>query len=170
MRFRVATGVCRYTLLRSLLTRCETSFNSNALPRISSKFAVEASRNAQYDPVGFEIAATAEQYRGMRRFRQGSAAFILAVVSTLAAGCGIPHDIGLAERCADLMQSAYPSAQIEITKSDAAATSLTTIIAHVEGSRSDVPPDGPSARDLAVECRFDENVLTGFHWTAGPTR
>ena len=102
---------------------------------------------------------------GMRRFRQGSAAFILAVVSTLAAGCGIPHDIGLAERCADLMQSAYPSAQIEITKSDAAATSLTTIIAHVEGSRSDVPPDGPSARDLAVECRFDENVLTGFHWT-----
>jgi len=107
---------------------------------------------------------------GMRRFRQGSAAFILAVVSTLAAGCGIPHDIGLAERCADLMQSAYPSAQIEITKSDAAATSLTTIIAHVEGARSDVPPDGPSARDLAAECRFDENILTGFHWTAGPTR
>src|SRR6516165_3427810 len=59
----IATGVCRYTLLRSLLTRCETSFNSNALPRISSKFAVEASRNAQYDPVGFEIGATAEQYR-----------------------------------------------------------------------------------------------------------
>jgi hypothetical protein len=24
-------------------------------------------------------------------------------------------------------------------------------------------------RDLAVECRFDENVLTGFRWTAGPT-
>jgi hypothetical protein len=23
-------------------------------------------------------------------------------------------------------------------------------------------------RDLAVECQFDNNILTGFRWTAGP--
>jgi hypothetical protein len=107
---------------------------------------------------------------GMRCFRQASAAVVFTLLFTLAAGCGIPHDIGLGERCADLMRRAYPSAQIEITKSAAAATSLTTIVAHAEGVRSDIPPDGPAPRDLAVECRFDENILTGFHWTAGPTR
>ena len=170
MRFRVATGICRYTLLRSLLTRCETSFNSNALPRIPSKFAVEASRNAQYDPVGFEIAPTAGQYRGHATL--STRIGCLHTRRRLHSGCRLrnpPRHRPRGTR-ADLMQRAYPSARIEITKSDAAATSLTTIIAHVEGARSDVPPDGPSARDLAAECRFDENILTGFHWTAGPTR
>lgn len=68
------------------------------------------------------------------------------------------------------MRLAFPIATIEITKSQASATSLTTIIAVVEGSRSDMPPEGPLARDLAVECRFDDNILTAFRWTAGPTR
>ncbi|MBO0738396.1 MAG: hypothetical protein J2P48_17785 [Alphaproteobacteria bacterium] len=94
----------------------------------------------------------------------------LVAVGSLTAGCGIPRDVGLAERCADIMRRAYPSATIEITRSDAKATSLTTIIAHVEGSRPELPADTPLRRDLAVECRFDENVLTEFHWTAGPTR
>ena len=66
------------------------------------------------------------------------------------------------------MQRAFPSASIEIGKSDASATSLTTIVAHVEGNRTDMPAGGPLTRDLAVECRFDDNILTGFHWTAGP--
>jgi hypothetical protein len=87
----------------------------------------------------------------------------------LVAGCAIRRDVGLAERCADLMRGAYPSAVIEIVKSDASATSLTTIVARVEGSRTDLPTDAPLPRDLGVECRFDENVLTEFHWTAGPT-
>jgi hypothetical protein len=95
---------------------------------------------------------------------------MLAGLCSLAAGCSIPHDTGLAERCADVMRRAYPSATIEITKGEATATTLTTIIARVEGSRTDMPLDGPLPRDLAVECRFDENVLTGFRWTAGPTR
>jgi hypothetical protein len=95
---------------------------------------------------------------------------MLAGLCSLAAGCSIPHDTGLAERCADVMRRSYPSATIEITKSEATATTLTTLIARVEGSRPDMPPDGPLPRDLAVECRFDENVLTGFRWTAGPTR
>ncbi len=92
------------------------------------------------------------------------------MLCSLPAGCGIPHDIGLAERCADIMRRAFPSPSIEITKMGAAATSLTTIIAQAEGVRTDIPPDGAAPSDLAAECRFDENVLTGFRWTAGPTR
>jgi hypothetical protein len=87
------------------------------------------------------------------------------------AGCSsIPRDVGLGERCADMMRRAYPNATIDITKSDASATTLTTIIAHAEGVRTDLPADAPLARDLAVECRFNENILTDFRWTAGPGR
>ena len=67
------------------------------------------------------------------------------------------------------MRRAYPNAVIDITKSDASATSLTTIVANAEGVRTDLPADSPLRRDLAVECRFEENILTGFRWTAGPT-
>jgi hypothetical protein len=95
---------------------------------------------------------------------------MLAALCLLAAGCSFPRATGLADRCVEFMRRAYPSAAIEITKSEAAATTLTTIVAQVEGMRTDTPPDGPLPRDLAVECRFDENVLTGFRWTAGPTR
>jgi hypothetical protein len=87
---------------------------------------------------------------------------------SLCTGCSITHNVGLAERCADIMQRAFPSATIEIGKSEASATSLTTIIGRVEGVRSDIPPEGPPRRDLAVECQFDNNILTGFRWTAGP--
>jgi hypothetical protein len=68
-----------------------------------------------------------------------------------------------------MMQRAYPSAAIDITKSEASATSLTTIVAKAEGVRTDAPAGAPLPRDLAVECRFDENILTGFRWTTGPT-
>jgi hypothetical protein len=64
---------------------------------------------------------------------------------------------------------AYPRAAIDITKTEATASSLTTIVAKAEGVRTDLPPGAPAPPDLAVECRFDENILTGFHWTAGPT-
>ena len=105
----------------------------------------------------------------MRHLRFGPAAPSLCLVCCLGTGCGsIPHDVGLAGRCADIMQRAFPSATIEIGKSEASATSLTTIIAYVEGIRSDVPLEGPQRRDLAVECQFDNNILTGFRWTVGP--
>jgi hypothetical protein len=100
--------------------------------------------------------------------RSGAAAVVLGLACSLAAGCGGIRDIGLTERCADIMQRAFPSASIEIGKAEASATSLTTIVAHVEGTRTDMPVGGPLTRDLAVECRFDDNILTGFRWTAGP--
>jgi len=92
----------------------------------------------------------------------------LALLCCIGAGCGTIPDVGLAERCADIMRRAYPSATIDITKREASATSLTTIMALVEGVRTDLDPDQPLAQNLAVECRFDENILTGFRWTAGP--
>jgi hypothetical protein len=104
----------------------------------------------------------------MRRLRFGPAAPALCLFCSLGIGCGITRDFGLAGRCADIMQRAFPSATIEIGKSEASATGLTTIVARVEGARSDIPPEGPLTRDLAVECQFDNNILTGFRWTAGP--
>ena len=66
------------------------------------------------------------------------------------------------------MQRAFLSANIEIGKSEVSATGLTTIIARVEGLRSDMPPESPLTRNLAVECQFDSNILTAFRWTTGP--
>src|SRR5271157_6239487 len=99
---------------------------------------------------------------------QGAGLITYAVLGSVLAACGIPHDVGLAGRCADIMQRAFPSATIEIGKSEASATGLTTIVARVDGVRSDLPPDAPLLHELAVECRFDDNILTGFRWTAGP--
>ena len=95
-------------------------------------------------------------------------AFVFGLACCLASGCGITRNVGLAERCADLMQRAFPSANIEIGKNEVSATGLTTIIARVEGVRSDMPPEGPLTRNLAVECQFDSNILTAFRWTTGP--
>jgi hypothetical protein len=92
---------------------------------------------------------------------------MVAAIFAAVAACAIPHDVGLAERCAEVMRRAYPAAAIEITKSGASASSLTAILAQVEGVRTDLPAEAPG-RTLAVECRFDENILTGFRWTAGP--
>jgi len=104
----------------------------------------------------------------MRHLLFGPAAPSLCLVCCLWTGCGITRDVGLAGRCVDIMQRAFPSATIEIGKSEASATGLTTIIARVEGIRSDIPPEGPLRRDLAVERQFDNNILTGFRWTVGP--
>jgi hypothetical protein len=106
----------------------------------------------------------------MPPFRQATIALLCAALCSVATGCGIPHDVGAAERCADIMRRAYPNASIDITKTAATVTNLTTIVATAEGVRTDVPPGAPVRQDLAVECRFDENILIGFRWTAGPTR
>ena len=106
----------------------------------------------------------------MSAFRQASTALLCAALCSVAAACVIPRNLGLAERCADTMRRAYPNAAIDITKTETTVTSLTTIVASAEGVRTDVPPGAPVPHDLAVECRFDENILTGFRWTAGPTR
>jgi hypothetical protein len=103
--------------------------------------------------------------------RRGFEIPILALACCLA-GCAAAArfgpESGMAERCADFMTKAYPSAAIDIIKSEAAAQSLTTIAAKVEGMRTDLPPHAPLPRLVAVECRFENGVLTGFRWTKGP--
>jgi hypothetical protein len=89
--------------------------------------------------------------------------FYLVVVA-----CRLVPEGGMAERCVNLMKEAYPGADINITKIMAAATSLTTIVANVEADRTNLPSHPPIVHHLAVECRFDNDVLTGFRWTAGP--
>jgi hypothetical protein len=105
----------------------------------------------------------------MRRRASVVCAFALACC---LAGCGpaarfVPQG-GMAERCANFMTKAFPSAAIDIIKSEAAAESLTTIDAKVEAVRTDLPPHAPLPRFIAVACRFENGVLTGFRWTKGP--
>jgi hypothetical protein len=40
----------------------------------------------------------------------------------------------------------------------------------VQGVRKSVPENSRYARSVAVECRFEGGVLTGFRWIAGPIR
>jgi hypothetical protein len=94
-------------------------------------------------------------------------AFACCLGGCSAAARFVPQG-GMADRCADFMTRADPSADIDITKREAAAVSLTTIVAKVEGVRTDLPPHAPHPRLRAVECRFDNGILTGFRWTKGP--
>jgi hypothetical protein len=95
---------------------------------------------------------------------------IVVVLCTLLGGCGYHREVGLGERCGDFMRQAYPGAHIEITEEAASAAGLNAITAKVSAERRDMPANDPLPRHLAVTCRFDEGVLTGFHWTAGPMR
>jgi hypothetical protein len=103
--------------------------------------------------------------------RRRALIILLPALACCLAGCSVASRFvppgGMGDRCADFMTKAFPGAEIHITKSTAVATSLTTIVAKVEGARTDQPPHGPPS-PLAVECRFDSGVLTSFRWTTGP--
>lgn len=77
--------------------------------------------------------------------------------------------VSLTDRCADFMHRAFPDSPIEVSGSHVdAAMNLATVT--VAATRSTVPADSGYARDVAVECRFENGVLTGFRWTKGPLR
>jgi hypothetical protein len=107
--------------------------------------------------------------------RQVATLAALAVASLLA-GCGWSHNVekavtadtaSLADRCAEIIKKAMPFAEIDIGDRSSAATGLRTIIAKVTGKRTDMPDNSQVERDLAVECTFDDTVLTAFRWTKG---
>jgi hypothetical protein len=104
----------------------------------------------------------------MSWLRPVAAGAVICIICIAFSACESAPQRGMAERCADLMKQAYPGADIDITKRTASATSLTTIVARVDGDRTNLPPQAAIARHLAVECRFDNNILTAFRWTAGP--
>jgi hypothetical protein len=107
--------------------------------------------------------------------RQAASLAALTVVSLLT-GCGWSHDLkkevtadttSLADRCDAIMQKAMPFAEIDIGDRSSTATGLRTIVAKVTGKRTDMPDNSQVERDLAVECTFDDTVLTAFRWTKG---
>jgi hypothetical protein len=91
------------------------------------------------------------------------------------AGCGGTRlrDESLLDRCGDAMQQAFPQTEIKVTKKALLSQeqqSYATSIVSAEGERPDLPADSPLPHDIAVECRFDNGILTGFRWTKGPLR
>jgi hypothetical protein len=93
----------------------------------------------------------------------------ICLAATLA-GCGFaervnPGSLGLADRCAQVMQVAIPYADIDIGKRTSQNKGVSTIVAHVEGARTDHPNQEGLARDLAADCEFYNNALVGFHLT-----
>jgi hypothetical protein len=107
--------------------------------------------------------------------RRGRVAVLMALTGLLA-GCGWSHDLkkevtadtaSLADRCAEIMKKAMPFAEIDIGNRSSTASGLRTIVAKVTGKRTDMPDNGQVERDLAVECTFEDTVLTAFRWTKG---
>jgi hypothetical protein len=107
------------------------------------------------------------------RMRRPPRVLAAAVLGALAVSCALPRpDAGFADRCADLMKEAFPGADIAIAKKrafDDTSADFHTIVAEVEGERRDVGANDRVTRNLAVECRFSNGILTAFRWTVGPT-
>jgi hypothetical protein len=100
------------------------------------------------------------------------AAFLVAgcEVSHRVAGVINPDTLSLADRCGEVMRLAMPFAEIEIKNRTSENSGVDLLTARVEGLRSDLPKDGPQPREVAAECQFDNQTLTGFRWTqGGPT-
>jgi hypothetical protein len=119
--------------------------------------------------------------RGMT-CRIAKSRFLVALLLALAvAGCAglrrtdlALRDAGVAERCVDFMQRAFPDADITVTKRavalDTQAASMAAATAQIAGIREKVPQGEFITRDVGVECRFENGILVGFRWTAGPFR
>ncbi len=115
------------------------------------------------------------------RFRLRTAAACAALGLAIAlGGCTRMADMGfdaqsafgsvsLADRCGDFVHRAFPNSGIEVTGSKVNAE-LDSSSVEVAATRSDVPPGGLYARDIAAECRFKNGILTSFRWTKGPVR
>jgi hypothetical protein len=95
----------------------------------------------------------------------------LSVAAVALSGCGLREE-SLSDRCGEMMQAAFPSGKIKVTKAevtaDPAGASVTSMIATVAGRRRNVAEGDVVARDVAVECHFQDDILTGFRWTQGP--
>lgn len=112
------------------------------------------------------------------RVRRGIGWMLAAALS----GCGVSfeeanlklRDASLADRCADIMRRALPGEKFDITdqgtRRDDRSPNVATMTAEVDAVRPDVPATGFLARKVAVECRFENGILTSFRWTAGPYR
>jgi len=101
---------------------------------------------------------------------------VVLVAAGILSGCGwtqkfegrvAPDAVSLADRCAGIMKAAMPFAEIDVGERSSKDLDIRTIVAVVAGNRTDLPKDSPGEPDLAVECTFVDNLLTGFRWTRG---
>jgi hypothetical protein len=119
--------------------------------------------------IGDDAAASprAKQRRErLQLLRSAGVIFALIAAGSLLAGCGVKVSQSLADRCADIMQEAMSFAEMDIDKRTSESTGINKVVARVEGRRTDLP-EGSPPRDMAAECEFDSNILTGFRWTKG---
>jgi hypothetical protein len=72
------------------------------------------------------------------------------------------------EHCLDLMLESFARDDIDITHQDVANLSTTTTVVTIEATRNNVVPSPAIARDIAVECKFEHDILIDFHWTKPP--
>ncbi|HUH84390.1 MAG TPA: hypothetical protein VLX85_07255 [Stellaceae bacterium] len=104
-------------------------------------------------------------------FRRSARALIALALAALA-GCGVRiRQESLTDRCADVMLQAFPQSGIKVTKEEALApptASIASFAAAVEGVRERLPEGSPLRRDVAVQCAFEDGILTNFRWTKGP--
>jgi hypothetical protein len=103
----------------------------------------------------------------------------VAACSLTLTGCGLgewAHDVGgrvnpdslsLADRCANVLKAAIPSAEMDIKSRTSQNGGIDIMTAQVTATRTDHPDDTGIARDLSAECKFDNTVLVDFHWTSG---
>lgn len=107
---------------------------------------------------------------------RGSKAILIILAAASLAGCSVsqkiegrlaPDTVSLADRCGAIMQAAMPFAQLELGDRASRSPDVSTIIAQVAATRTDLPKDAPGERDLSAECTFKDNVMTAFHWTKG---
>jgi hypothetical protein len=108
--------------------------------------------------------------------RQFAVIFVLVAAAGLFAACSAtervvgainPDTVSLADSCAEFTRAAMSFADIDIQKRTSQNAGITAIVANVEGTRTDLPKDGPQPRDVAAECQFDNATLVGFHWIKG---
>jgi hypothetical protein len=102
---------------------------------------------------------------------------IFAFLATLSlAGCSWPEKIegrvapdtvSLADHCGAIMQAAMPFARLDLGDRTSRSPDVSTIVAQVAATRTDLPEDAATGRDLMAECTFENNVMTAFRWTKG---
>jgi hypothetical protein len=134
----------------------------------------QISRNCVFSKAGAQLFGMAHIFRSFLTFLRP------ILVASLVTGChwmaGVGFDaqsalgsVSLGDRCVDFMRRALPDTRVEITSRQVSAESNNVTVV-VGGERSGVPATGPYARNIGVECRFENGVLTGFRWTSGPVR
>ena len=113
-------------------------------------------------------------------FRQIPQFSAIAGVLVVLAGCSRMSEAGfdakmklgsvsMVDRCSDFMSRAFPDGDIDVVGSHV-DTGMQSALVTVQGVRKGVPDNSSYARNVAVECRFEDGILTGFRWVAGPIR